>query len=267
MPFAGVLRPHRDLHRRPLHRLHHPGVPAVSRRATTSRPGPWTLGRRYRWINLAAIVFVVIVVLILVPAVHRRGGAVERRLRRDGAQLHADRARGRRSLVAIWWVVSAKNRYTGPVRDRLKRTRCTRETDRAANQPRRPGGPGGTAGMLSLDDLRKEAEGRHDRHGRHRLHRHAGPPVRQAHPGGVLPRRRGKPRDRGLQLPARAGHGDGSRSRATRWRTGREGTATSRSRRTSRRCGGSRGSTARRWCCATSATTTGPRSSPRRGRC
>ena len=32
------------------------------------------------------------------------------------------------------------------------------------------------------------------------------------------------------------------------------------------RCAGSRGSTARRWCCATCATTTAPRSSPRRAR-
>ena len=63
--------------------------------------------------------------------------------------------------------------------------------------------------MLSLDDLRKEAEDGGDRHDRHRLHRHAGPPVRQAHPGGVLPRRRGRARRRGLQLPARARHGDG----------------------------------------------------------
>ena len=118
----------------------------------------------------------------------------------------------------------------------------------------------------SVFDLRKEVERRHDRHGRHRVHRHAGPPVRQAHPGGVLPRRRGRARRRGLQLPARARHGDGSRSRATRWPTGRAATATSRSSPTWRRCAGSPGSTARRSCCATSPTTTARRSSPRRAR-
>ncbi len=52
-------------------------------------------------------------------------------------------------------------------------------------------------------------QGGDDRHGRHRLHRHAGAAVRQAHPGGVLPRRRRRARRRGLQLPARARHGDG----------------------------------------------------------
>ena len=55
---------------------------------------------------------------------------------------------------------------------------------------------------------------RFDRHGDRRVHRHAGPPDGQAADGGVLHRgERGGARRRGVQLPARARHGDGSEAR------------------------------------------------------
>ena len=78
-----------------------------------------------------------------------------------------------------------------------------------------------------------------DRHGRHRVHRHAGAAVRQADPGRVLPRRGGRARRRGLQLPARRSTWRWTPSRATRWPTGSAATATSGSSPTSTRCAGS----------------------------
>jgi amino acid transporter len=87
--------------------------------------GPWNLGRRYRVINTVAIVWVIITTVVLclpfspasvpwfdqfdapafnyTPFVLVVGG-----------------------LVAIWWAVSAKNKYTGPVRT-LEEDEVTRD--------------------------------------------------------------------------------------------------------------------------------------------
>ena len=62
---VGVLRDHRDLHGRPVPRLHHPGVPAAAARATSSRPARGRSGARYKWVNIGAIAFVVLVVYSL----------------------------------------------------------------------------------------------------------------------------------------------------------------------------------------------------------
>jgi amino acid transporter len=78
-------------------------------------PGPWTLGRHYKWINIGAIVFVVLVVYSLnipiVPAgVPWNDGFDWTSVNYSPLVLVVG------LLVAIWWQVSAKNRYTGPVR-------------------------------------------------------------------------------------------------------------------------------------------------------
>src|SRR4051794_13255302 len=78
-------------------------------------PGPWNLGRHYRWINGGAIAFVVLVVLALdVPAVH---SAVPWN---DDFKLssfnYAPLVLVVGIIVAIWWQLGAKNRYSGPVR-------------------------------------------------------------------------------------------------------------------------------------------------------
>ena len=88
-------------------------------------PGPWTLGRRYRWINSAAIVWVIIAVIIFclpygpasVPWFDEFDAPA---LNYTPAVLVVG------ALVAIWWVVSAKNKYTGPVRT-LEEDEVTRD--------------------------------------------------------------------------------------------------------------------------------------------
>jgi len=79
------------------------------------QPGPWSLGRHYRWINVLAIAFVTLVVLALdVPAVH---SAVPWN---DDFKLssfnYAPLVLVVGIIVAIWWQISAKHKYHGPVR-------------------------------------------------------------------------------------------------------------------------------------------------------
>jgi amino acid transporter len=85
------------------------------RKGDSFQPGPWTLGRHYKWVNAGAILFVVLVVYSLdIPfasaGVPWNSGWKWSSLNYSPLVLLVGLA------VAIWWVVSAKNRYTGPVR-------------------------------------------------------------------------------------------------------------------------------------------------------
>ena len=78
-------------------------------------PGPWTLGRHYRWINIGAIFFVVVVVLALELPFTNAGVPWNDNF--DATALnYTPGVLLVGILVAIWWAVSAKNRYTGPIR-------------------------------------------------------------------------------------------------------------------------------------------------------
>jgi amino acid transporter len=79
------------------------------------RPGPWTLGRHYRWVNIGAMFFVAIVVLALELPFTNAGVPWNDNF--DATALnYTPGVLLIGVLVAIWWVVSAKNRYTGPIR-------------------------------------------------------------------------------------------------------------------------------------------------------
>src|SRR5438105_425304 len=78
-------------------------------------PGPWTLGRRYKWINVGAIAFVVLVVYALdIPTVP--AGVPWKGDFKFESFNYAPLVLVIGLLVGIWWWISAKNRYTGPVR-------------------------------------------------------------------------------------------------------------------------------------------------------
>ena len=121
-------------------------------------------------------------------------------------------------------------------------------------------------GNLSFDDLKKAVAGRHDRHRARRHGRHAGPPDRQALPGGVFRRRRARG-DARLRLPARQRHRHGA---GARLRGGELGQGLRRFRHEARhgdaapRC---RGSKAPRWCSPTCSTTTTTTCRTRRAPC
>jgi len=85
------------------------------RHGDSFEPGPWTLGRHHRWINCGAIFFVVVTVIALdLPftsaAVPWNDGFDVTALNYTPLVLLVG------IVVAVWWQISAKNKYTGPVR-------------------------------------------------------------------------------------------------------------------------------------------------------
>jgi amino acid transporter len=85
------------------------------RRGDDFQPGPWTLGRHYKWINIGAIAFVILVIYALdIPIVP---GGVPWHSGFDWTSVnYSPLVLIVGVLVGIWWVVGAKKKYTGPVR-------------------------------------------------------------------------------------------------------------------------------------------------------
>jgi amino acid permease len=101
--------------------------------------GPWTLGRHHKWINGGAIAFVVLVVYALdIPTVPA-GVPWDSSFKLESFN-YSPLVLVIGGLVGIWWVVSAKNKYTGPVR--------TIDTDELghvlAEEPAPPAAPPGS---------------------------------------------------------------------------------------------------------------------------
>ena len=59
------------------------------RKGDDFEPGPWTLGSRYRVVNILAIIFVIVGRLQPQPALHAGRPAMERRIRHEPRELHA----------------------------------------------------------------------------------------------------------------------------------------------------------------------------------
>jgi amino acid transporter len=77
--------------------------------------GPWSLGRHYRWINVGAIAFVVLVVYALDIPTSPAGVPWDHAFKWSAFN-YSPLVLLVGVLVAIWWQVSAKNKYNGPVR-------------------------------------------------------------------------------------------------------------------------------------------------------
>jgi hypothetical protein len=78
-------------------------------------PGPWTLGRRYKWVNIGAIAFVVLVVYALdIPTTFT--GVPWNKGFTWTAVNYSPLVLVVGIIVAIWWRLGANKRYTGPVR-------------------------------------------------------------------------------------------------------------------------------------------------------
>jgi len=102
--------------------------------------GPWTLGKRYRWVNIGAMIFLVLVVYALnIPAVLTgvpwNSGFKWESLNYSPLVLIVG------VIVAIWWQVSAKNRYTGPVRTIDEPAGIAAAEPAAAKSPPESGSP------------------------------------------------------------------------------------------------------------------------------
>jgi amino acid transporter len=79
------------------------------------QPGPWTLGRKYKWVNIGAIAFVVLVVYSLDGPTTSVGapwnsGFTWTAFNYSPLVLIVG------LIVGIWWWLGAKNHYKGPVR-------------------------------------------------------------------------------------------------------------------------------------------------------
>jgi lysylphosphatidylglycerol synthetase-like protein (DUF2156 family) len=81
------------------------------------KPGPWTLGNKYRWMNLVAVVeiFVVAVVFFDLPF-SSSGVPWEDDFDWSLFNYTPVVTFGVFLAVAIWWLVSAKNWFKGPRR-------------------------------------------------------------------------------------------------------------------------------------------------------
>ena len=87
--------------------------------------GPWNLGRNYRWINTVAIIWVAITVIVFILPFGPAGVPWFDEWDAPAAN-YTPLVFVVFLIVAIWWAVSAKNRYTGPVRT-LEEDEVTRD--------------------------------------------------------------------------------------------------------------------------------------------
>ena len=169
-----------------------------------------------------AMVFVVLVVIILVPALTRPAGAVERRLRLERVQLHAA---GRRS------VLPAHLRRLVPAwrQQALHGAGAARSTfDEKDEESTTPDSTPPAAPVLHAARRAQEGgQGRHRRHGAAHHRRHGGPPAGQAADGLPLPRRGGRDTPPRAATTCSPWTWTWTRCPATRCPRGRAATATS----------------------------------------
>jgi amino acid transporter len=80
-------------------------------------PGPWTLGRKYKWVNPAAIVWVIICVVCFSLPFTPAGWPWSSVKFQWEAVNYAPATLVLIGLIAIWWKVSANKWFTGPIRE------------------------------------------------------------------------------------------------------------------------------------------------------
>jgi amino acid transporter len=78
-------------------------------------PGAWTLGAKYRWINTIAVVWVALCVIIFSLPFTPAGVPFDDDFTWSGVNYSPLMVIAVIGAVGIWWLVSAKNRYKGPV--------------------------------------------------------------------------------------------------------------------------------------------------------
>jgi amino acid transporter len=79
------------------------------------QPGPWTLGRKYKWVNIGAIAFVVLVVYALDGPTTSLGAPWNNGFTWTAFN-YSPLVLLVGLIVGIWWWADAKNKYKGPVR-------------------------------------------------------------------------------------------------------------------------------------------------------
>jgi amino acid transporter len=85
------------------------------RKGDSFQAGVWTLGRKYKWVNIGAIVFVVLVVYALDGPTNVAGAPWNSEFTWTSFN-YSPLVLVVGLIVGIWWWVDAKNRFHGPVR-------------------------------------------------------------------------------------------------------------------------------------------------------
>jgi amino acid transporter len=87
------------------------------RKGDAFRPGPWTLGRHYRWVNPAAVLWVAICVVIFILPQAPAGVPGRKEFDWKYVNYAPITVGGLFLIVGIWWLVRARHRFTGPIRN------------------------------------------------------------------------------------------------------------------------------------------------------
>ena len=114
-----LLRGRLDRGDRSLHRLRDSRSTCAWRKGDNFKPGSWTLGAKYQWLNTIAVVWVIAHVDLSSAAVHGPPGVLlGRRVRLVAVNFSPLIVTGvpRRWAISLAWVLGMNKRYTGPVR-------------------------------------------------------------------------------------------------------------------------------------------------------
>ena len=84
------------------------------RQGAASRPVPWTLGSKYKWMNPLACIWVAIITIIFILPTTPAGVWWSDDFDWNAANYAPLVTGGVMLAVTIWWLVSAKKTFTGP---------------------------------------------------------------------------------------------------------------------------------------------------------
>jgi amino acid transporter len=87
------------------------------RKGDDFQPGPWTLGKKYKWVNPAACIWVAICVVIFILPQGPVGVPGRDEFDWKYVNYAPIAVGGVFAIVGIWWLVSARHSFTGPVRN------------------------------------------------------------------------------------------------------------------------------------------------------
>jgi hypothetical protein len=77
--------------------------------------GPWTLGRKYKWVNMIAVIWVALCVVIFCLPTSPAGVYFKSGFDWGAVNYAPLVTIGIMALVTIWYIVSARKTFTGPV--------------------------------------------------------------------------------------------------------------------------------------------------------
>jgi amino acid transporter len=80
------------------------------------KPGPWTLGKRYKWVNPIAVVWVALCVIIFCLPTSQGGVFFKKGFSWSDVNYAPLVTVGVMAIVTLWYLISAKRSFTGPVR-------------------------------------------------------------------------------------------------------------------------------------------------------